>query len=139
MLLKAHSDMRKQEQRIKIVVKKLSELVCVGLSNFLMIIQIPSLPGMTFNNIKLLPHYCCHRKTGWFLSSSSSNNILFLSLIFTKSMNKKFSILFSWSFFPQMWKKRFSIVIYCLPSPYWWWEPFASCVFRTAFDMRDNT
>ena len=33
MLLKANFDMRKQEQRIQIVGKKLDELACIGLSN----------------------------------------------------------------------------------------------------------
>ena len=33
MSLTAHSDMRKQEQRIQLVAKKLDELACIGLSN----------------------------------------------------------------------------------------------------------
>ena len=37
MLLKALSDMRKQEQGIEIVAKKLGELACIGLSNSLAI------------------------------------------------------------------------------------------------------
>ena len=38
MLLTAYSTMRKQEQKIQVVVKKLDEPVCIGLSNSLAII-----------------------------------------------------------------------------------------------------
>ena len=46
-------------------------------------------------------------KQGWSLSSYSSNNIFFLSLISTKIMSKKILILFNWSFLSQIWNKRF--------------------------------
>ena len=59
MLLKAHSDMRKLEQRTWIVAKKPGELASIRLSNFLAISQIlcsvSSCHEWAFNNIKLLP------------------------------------------------------------------------------------
>ena len=47
MLLKAHCDMRKQEQKNYIIAREL---------------DIPA--HMAFNDIKSLPHHCCHSKTG---------------------------------------------------------------------------
>ena len=118
MLLTACSDTKKQEQRIKIVAKKLDELACIGLSNSWAIIQILCscflMSEWAVNNIKSLPHHCCCSKLGWPLSSYSSNKILIYHSFPQRSWAGNF--LFIWLvIFAEMWHKKISIVIYHLP------------------------
>jgi len=67
------------------------------------------------NDIKSLPHHCCHRKLGLiFIFLLQQQHFL----ISTKIMCRKVLILFNWSFLLQMWNKIFNIVICCLPPLY---------------------
>ena len=99
MLLKAHSDMRKQEQIILIVVKKLDELAHLGCLSLWQLVRFFVLFPHARNDLSTTLNQCliivAMAKQSWFLSSNPGNNIFSLSLISTKITSKKILILFN--------------------------------------------
>ena len=121
-LLTAHSDTKKQEERMKIVTKKLDKLACIGLSNSWANIQILCscflVSEWAVNRIKLLPHHCCGGKIGLaFIFLLWKQNFNFITH-FYKDHEQGIFILSNWSVLPKMWAKKFNIVIYHIPPLY---------------------
>ena len=92
--LKAPSDMRKQEQRIKIVVKKISEPACRGLSNFWEIIHIPYscffMSGTSFQQQNHCLSIVATKKWGDLYLSTSATTISFYHSFSQRSWARDF-------------------------------------------------